>query len=229
MILTDINTDLIDKVFNEASSQRHHIIKEIMAYTSDSINFHAEEKRGFPGNKEFVDSGYYKTMLKRYFFTGSYLCADKDILDTCSGLGWGTYIVSSYANHVTAFDIDPETVNFCKETWMASNISWITGDALDLSFIGSSKFDVALGMETIEHFTKEDGEKYISEVSNSLKANGLLIGTSSFPFSRSDADQLCSNNSKHLHIFTYDEINEILSRYFAEHIVINNWMFIAKK
>lgn len=166
-------------------------------------------------------------MLKRYFFAGSFFCNRKNVLDTCCGLGWGTYIISHFAKSVTAFDIEPDVINYCRRTWPNQNIRWLVGDALKTSFI--NYFDIALGMETIEHFSKDDAKKYISEISKHLGENGIFIGTSSFPRTRMEADELCTKNPYHLYIHTESEMSDLLQQYFTEHKIISNWMFIAIK
>lgn len=227
--LKKIDINLISKISNKCLKKQNTIVEEILRYNSDMVDFVAEEERAFPGNKNFLETGYYKTMLKRYFFAGNYFCKNKEVLDTCSGMGWGTYMISQYANKVIAFDMDNNAVDFCKANWKSRNIDWMIGDSLDLSFLKEKKFDVALGMETIEHFSKPDGERYVAQIASVLKRDGFFIGTSSFPIDRKSADDLCSTNPYHLHIFTYDEMDEILEKYFTEYTIVNNWMFIAKK
>jgi hypothetical protein len=84
-------------------------------------------------------------------------------------------------------------------------------------------------METIEHFERDDGEKYISGLAGMLKKNGIIIGTSSFPSDRKRADALCARNPYHAHIYTDYEIRTLLDTCFSQHVLIDNWMFIARK
>ncbi len=221
--------DLINGIFEHEFTKKENLIKYILSYSSDSVNFIAEEERAFPGNDIFYKSGYYKTMLKRYFFAGAHFCNNKTVLDTCCGLGWGTYIISQYAKDVTAFDLESKTIEFCKKEWKSSNVNWLSGNALDLNFLDKQMFDVALAMETIEHFDKKDGEKYIELLSKKIIENGILIGTSAFPETRDEAEKICSTNPYHFYIFTEKEMNTLLSQYFKEYVIINNWMFIARK
>lgn len=222
------NMSYIDKTFKNNYVKLESIISKILKYDSENIDFLGEEERAFPGNKNFIESGYYKTMLKRYIFAGNQFCKGKAVLDTCSGLGWGTYIISQFAKRITAFDIEEKAIDFCRNTWHTSNIFWTIGNALDQSFL-NEKFEVALGMETIEHFSKNNSETYISQIASVLNKKGVFIGTSAFPKKRKTADELCAGNPYHLYIFTSDEIKEILSKYFSKYILIDNWMFIAWK
>jgi len=227
--MNNININLINKIFEENLSKNDDIVKEILKYNSYKVDILPKEERAFPGDKDFLDTGYYKTMLKRYLFSGSYFCKNSNVLDTCCGLGWGSYIISQYARQITAFDIAPEVIDFCQKNWKAENIKWLCGNTLDLSFLKEQTFDIILGMETIEHFTKPDGEKYISQATSVLKQGGFFVGTSAFPENKVDAEHLCKTNPYHLYIFTYEEMMEILLKYFSEATIISNWMFTAKK
>src|SRR3989304_9216486 len=124
----DINT--INQLSEEEFKTKEELIKKVLDYSPESEGIPATEERAFPGEKRFIESGYYKIMLKRYLFAGTALCIDSDVLDTCCGLGWGSYIVAHYAKQVTAVDIDKEVINLCMDTWEVPNVSWIQGDVL---------------------------------------------------------------------------------------------------
>ena len=100
---------------------------------------------------------------------------------------------------------------------------------MNTSFLGGECFDAITGMETIEHFSKSEGKIYIEQMRNVLRDKGVFIGTSSFPHDRKTADDLCSKNPHHKYIFTLSEMNELLKSCFSEYIIIDRWMFIAKR
>ncbi len=227
--LNRINVSLINRVFWAEYIKKYFLIRKILRYNSANVNILPKIERAFPGDLEHLKSGHYKTMLKRYIFAGAFFCKGKKVLDSCCGLGWGTYLLSQYADEVTAFDIDQDVFNFCRKTWREKNIRWKVADVFDMSSIADNRFDVAVAMETIEHFTLKNGEKYIVQLSKKLKKGGIIIGSSSFPVARDEASEQCKANPYHLHIFTQAEISKILKKYFREHTVINNWMFIAIK
>ncbi len=226
---SDVTMDLIDSIYSENSHTHQNVVHEILNIDEKHVYFIPEEERGLPGNPLFIQTGYYKTMLKRYFFAGAYFCKDKDILDSCSGLGWGTYILSQYAKSVTAFDRDAQAISFSSETWGSGNIRWIQGDALDFSFLDDYRFDIITGMETIEHFDKQEGIRYMENVRSALQDKGIFIGTSSFPSDRSAADELCAKNPFHKYIYTLSEMNDLLGSCFSEHAIVDGWMFIARR
>ncbi|MBF0117634.1 MAG: class I SAM-dependent methyltransferase [Desulfobacterales bacterium] len=204
-------------------------MKEILSYNSKNTELTPNIERAFPGEEEYIKSGHYKKMLKRYFFAADNFCRGKKVIESCSGLGWGAYILSKYASQITAFDINLDVIKFCQKSWKTENIKWLICDALKLDEIENEQYDVAIAMETIEHFTMENGKKYIYNLHNKLKTGGYIIGTSSFPRTRKEADNICQKNSSHLYIFTHDEMYNLLAKHFKNYRIIDNWMFIGEK
>lgn len=226
--ISDITFDIVEYIYQKEKTVQSSIIDRVLQFDGSGVDFLTEQERSFPGKKEFMSSGYYNTMLKRYIFAGAYFCKGKRILDSCCGCGWGTYILSQYAESIQAFDLESKAIDFCRRTWRSDNIEWIVSDALSMREIGDD-FDVALAMETIEHFSRDKGEEYISKLSERIKKGGYIVGTSAFPETRSEADEIRSTNPSHLYVHTEEEMNNILRKYFTEFTIINNWMFIAKR
>jgi 2-polyprenyl-3-methyl-5-hydroxy-6-metoxy-1,4-benzoquinol methylase len=226
--LQSITMDFINSIFFKEFDRHSNIINEILNIENPFTNF-ALEERCLPGETRFIQSGYYQTMFKRYLFIGAFFCKNKKVLDSCSGLGWGAYTLSQYAKSVAAFDIDSQAVDFCRSTWKKDNICWLKGNAFDISFLKNERFEVISGMETIEHFTYPEAIAYTENMRNALNTNGIFVGTSSFPCDRKTADEICSKNPSHKFIFTFSEMNELLGSLFAEHTIIDNWMFIARR
>jgi ubiquinone/menaquinone biosynthesis C-methylase UbiE len=80
-------------------------------------------------------------------------------------------------------------------------------------------------MESIEHFEHADILRYLDELKRVLKPGGILIGSSSFPATRDEAEVLCSKNPSHRYICTRAEIVDMLGSRFAECRVFHNGMF----
>ena len=227
MKISNLTSKTIDNLFEQEFEVNRKQIDKVLAYNDDDHLDIKIEERAFPGNDEFIKSSYYKIMLKRYIFTGSYFCKGKKVIDSCCGLGWGTYLVSEYASEVYAFDREKGSIEFCKQEFSKCNILWRVENALSLNI--NEKFDVALAMETLEHFNKNDGDLYIRKLASCLNDSGILIGTTGIAKTRKDAERMCSTNPFHLNIFTINEIEELLNKYFYKIKIINNWMFIAVK
>lgn len=186
-----------------------------------------EGQRGLPSESRFVATGYHRMMLGRYVFAGSQFCRGLDVLDSCSGLGWGAFLAAQYARRVTAFDVDPQAVAFAQRTWPGAGIRWLCGDALAPEFLEGEFFDVVLAMETVEHFTLEQGERYVARMAQLVKRGGVLVGTSAFPATQDEAGLLAARNPHHRHIFTQAEFLALLSRHFSRAAIAGGWMFLA--
>jgi len=225
-----IDSALVDDVFKREGRRHHELINGLLQHTSVASDSLPEHEQSLPGDREFLESGYYKTMLKRYMFAGAFFCRKKRVLDSCCGLGWGAFLLAQYAHSVEAFDSEAQALEFCSRTWAAPNIAWLQADALHFVTSGRrEQFDVACAMETIEHFGRDDGERYLAGLTAMVKKNGIIIGTSSFPADRTRADALCARNPYHAYIYTDYEISTLLDTYCSQHVLIDNWMFIARK
>lgn len=208
------------------------VLQTILQYNDTNVDKRVVpegEERAWPGTPRFIESGYYRTMLGRYAFAGSHFCRYANVLETCCGLGWGAFLISQYARQVTAFDNAPNVVDFCSATWPANNIRWLTGDGRNLSFLDEQPYDVALGMEAIEHFSQSDGATYVKEIARVLRPGGVFVGTSVFPETEQEARDTQSTNQYHLHICTRTEMLALLGQYFNKAAIIGNWIFVAIK
>ena len=210
--MRNISLAKVDKVFEAEYREKVDTVDKIIKFNPSNIDFVTEDERAFPGDKRFFDSGYYITMLKRYFFAGKNFCENKLVLDSCCGLGWGTYIILQYAQHIDAFDFDSRVVDYCKRQWPSDKVSWYVDDAVYPKNTKKSSYDAVLGMETIEHFSKEDGEKYVRGMAEALKDGGYFIGTSGFPKTKEQASEVLRKNKYHLYIHTEGEMKTLLKK-----------------
>ena len=97
---------VLDAVYARERKLHEKLVQEIIALGGGE-----EEERSLPGNPEFLASGYSERMLERYFAAGAVYCRGKDVLDTCSGVGWGTRILAEYAREVCAVEIDSVAIS----------------------------------------------------------------------------------------------------------------------
>lgn len=233
------NVSVLNSTFEDVQSVYESLLADVRI--SDAVNAVLSIKesdidrsllddgeRGLPSEERFFSTGYYRMMLGRYLFAAAQFCRGAEVLDTCSGLGWGTFLVAQYAAHVTAFDLDDHAVAFCRRIWPRLNVEWLSGNALTFDSLPAA-FDVVLAMETVEHFSAVDAAVYIANIEARLRTGGVLIGTSAFPATRAEADAIASKNPHHPHIFTEEEFLTLLRTYFSRAVVIGGWMFIAIK
>lgn len=187
-----------------------------------------KEERALPSDARFQKSGWWKKMILRYGIA-SRLSKNKRVLDTCCGIGWGSYLVAQLALKVTSIDLDESSINFAKEYWKEFNLNFEVASVLNIPFQDSS-FDVVLAIESIEHFSQEEGVGYLTECHRVLRKGGIIFGSSYFPSSREEANRLSSNNQYHLYIYTKNEIKDLLKKKFSKTYVFKNRSyFIAKK
>jgi len=205
-------------------------IHKIMDYSDKSWNYFEkdQEEQALPGFSKYLKTGYFKYMIGRYLFAIKFI-KGKKVLDTGSGLGWGTYLISDYPLKVMGIDINRKAVEFSKKHWKNKLLSFKKFSVLDLEKL-PGKYDVVLGYEIIEHLNYKDAEKYIAQISAVLKDNGILIMSSSFPMNKSVAKKLEKKNVFHKHIYTKEEIKFICLKYGLSNLkFLGNFMLIARK
>lgn len=220
----------VEYIYKNEIEQMPSLIKEICALQPKDFDREPDGERGLPGEAKYLASGWSDKMLGRYFFAGKSFCQGKKVLDLCSGFGWGSKILANYANHVTSLEIDKEILERAKKIWTSNNISWQNGNCLNyFKDSPAEQFDVVIAMEVIEHFTEEEGISIIKNISHLLKDGGFFIGSSFFPDQKKDALESLQTNQFHHCIYTKDEIDKILHRYFKEATVVSEMYIIARK
>lgn len=185
-------------------------------------------ERDFP-SKERFPTGWWKKMLLRYGLA-MHFSKRKNVLETCSGLGWGAYLLDDVAESVTCIDIDKKSINLSKQLWKTNRTAYLCGSVLDIP-IQNNTYNVVTTMEGIEHFDLDDIKIYLGEMYRILKPGGFLIGSSAFPNTRKEAYLLCKKNKFHLYICTKKEIEYLLREKKFKKIKIfqNRLFFLARK
>jgi 2-polyprenyl-3-methyl-5-hydroxy-6-metoxy-1,4-benzoquinol methylase len=204
-------------------------VDEVLALEPESLGLDggAAEERGLPGNAEFRQSGWSDHMILRYLLALDD-ARERRVLDSCSGLGWGSHIVSSIAGTTIGIDLDERAVGISRQKWGSPNLSFEVGSVLELPFENAS-FDVVLCMEAIEHFDRANGKRYLSELARVARPRGLLFGSSAFPETRRAADELCATNEFHLTIYTRREMAALLPEVFGKPLRLTHHYFAAVK
>ncbi len=209
--------------------ERNPRAREIMDFKIEDYTKKLLGERDFPSNEKFIKNGWYKTMLLRYGFAMHYSRGRK-VLESCSGLGWGAYLIDGVAKSVTCVELDWKCIEFSNKNWKTNRTKYIMGNVLSLPAKDES-FDTVISMESIEHFALKDLKIYLGELFRILKGGGFLVGSSAFPETRKEADELCAKNKYHLYICTKNEIKDILEEKDFKKIYIfrNGIFFFAQK
>lgn len=221
----DIFFDFVFKKYIENNWR----VNEVLKCNKEKIGDIYSEERSLPGEDRFQKSGWWRIMFLRYGLA-MFFAENKTVLDTCSGLGWGAFLLDGVAKNVTCIELDEKSVLAAKRLWPTNKTSYQIGSVLKMP-LPSESYDVVTAMESIEHFTLLDLKIYLKEIHRVLKSGGFLVGSSAFPDAREDADSLCSKNKHHLYICTKKEIINILGELKFKKIKVfgNRIFFVAQK
>ena len=205
------------------------LVARVCATKPADFGLNSDEERGMPGEKHYTESGWSRKMLGRYFAAG-FLCQNAGVLDLCSGLGWGAYILSHFTDNVSCLELNEEIVAKAAGVWQRENMKWHTGNALECdTLFHSGQFSAVTFMESIEHFSCEDGFTMLRKIHSILKDGGILIASSYFPSGREEADLICAKNKHHLYIFTEQEVMAYCKHLFRKTFIANKMLLVAVK
>jgi ubiquinone/menaquinone biosynthesis C-methylase UbiE len=139
---------------------------------------------------------------------GMELVKNKIVLDIACGSGYGTQLMATVAEKVYGVDVDKDTIAYAKENYGADNIIYKLGNGTAIP-LNDNSVDIVVSYETIEHI--DDYEGFIKEVKRVLRPNGTFL------LSTPNDIEYIEDNHFHLHEFTYDEIKNLVNKYFKYH------------
>jgi ubiquinone/menaquinone biosynthesis C-methylase UbiE len=147
--------------------------------------------------------------LHRYHFATSF-AAGKQLLELASGEGYGAAILAQHAAHVTAIDIDHDSIAHSRTTYDLPNLEFVEGSMLDLGSFEDAAFDVVVCFEALEHVREHD--ELIGGAARVLRPDGLLV------LSTPDRDtynaQIVEPNPFHMRELSRSELLDLLQRHF---------------
>ncbi len=139
------------------------------------MNFGYSDKRKKIIEKEIDEKNRYSIQL--YHHTASPVdLTGKDLLEVGCGRGGGLSYVRNHLSPKTAVgvDLNGKAIQFCKQHYMAENISFHQANAQALPFPDNA-FDVVLNVESSHRYPQVD--LFFSEVSRVLKPGGHFLFT----------------------------------------------------
>lgn len=136
----------------------------------------------------------------------------KITLDIASGEGYGSHLMSEFASHVYAVDIDFDTVERAKKKYIKDNLEFLNGSTSSIP-LGSNSVDVVVSFETIEHH--DEHNQMMLEIKRVLKPSGILIISSPDKYYYSDRRNY--NNPFHIKELYKSEFIELISSNFKEY------------
>ena len=139
------------------------------------------------------------------------LAAGRRVLDLGSGEGYGSAILaSSGAASVVGVDVDERAVEHARLSYSAPNLSFETGDALDLGGHDPAAFDLVVAFEVIEHV--DDPARLLDRVAELLDPAGVLVVSTPDRLVYGEARE--RENPFHRHELTEPELRELLGERF---------------
>jgi ubiquinone/menaquinone biosynthesis C-methylase UbiE len=164
-----------------------------------------------PEHEEWTSS-IWTDLLKERYSIASMFCADKGVLDTCCGTGWGTlnYIVPK-ARFTTGFDLS--TPDAKPQDEAINNFTFLKMDARKID-LDKDSFDLVLSLDAIEHLNKEDGEKYLREMKKVCTEHGFILGTTPLVIHKCLVPIFLKWNKYHRYMYTRKDLKKTLEKFF---------------
>ncbi|MBU1568829.1 MAG: class I SAM-dependent methyltransferase [Proteobacteria bacterium] len=123
-------------------------------------------------------------------------------LDCACGSGYGSHLLSGFAEKVIGFDINREAIAYAK-------IKYSHGGCIFYSEKESFKdilFDAVISIETIEHMPKLEAEPFLIDIRKQMKENAVLVITTPI-VTISNPEP---TNPFHRYEYSYGEFQELL-------------------
>jgi ubiquinone/menaquinone biosynthesis C-methylase UbiE len=137
------------------------------------------------------------------------LVRGKRILDAACGEGYGSYLLSREAAHVTAIDIDQQSIEHATRRYPGQNIDFRQADCTALPLADDS-VDVVVSFETLEHLAEQD--QLLTEFRRVLRSDGFLLISS--PDKKTYSDETGYENPFHVRELYRDELEALLQQHF---------------
>lgn len=143
-------------------------------------------------------------------------------LDAACGTGYGTWLMTEYADDVVGVDIDPDAIHHARQHY--SKISRngkvirfacedVLGKGLATNLLMDTQYEVVISVETLEHLDKNQQNAWIRRVAREyLKPGGVFVLTT--PIRKGGG--VNPKNPHHKWEPDQDELMAVLSLYFQK-------------
>jgi|TARA_B110000008_G_C16956390_1_gene558389 SAM-dependent methyltransferase len=107
--------------------------------------------------------------LQRYDLIADYI-EGLDCADISCGVGYGAYLMGKLAKSVKGFDIAEEALVHAGKNFTSNNVSFH-----HLNELEDQKFQFISSIETLEHMSEVEGDKFLQKIHHALLPNGTLL------------------------------------------------------
>ena len=151
-------------------------------------------------------------MLARYKFVSKMFSGMRNVLEVGCADAFGSRLVRQEVNQLTAIDFDPVFIRDAQdradERWDVDyRVHDIVSDPVD-----AGTFDGAYSLDVLEHISKEQEERFMLNVAQSVHANGaVIIG---MPSLQSQAYASPQSREGHVNCKDHAELKQLMSRFF---------------
>ncbi len=176
--------------------------------------------RADPEAPEWRQDPWYDVFVERTTFARAF-CHGARVLDAPCGVGWAAKKLAEVASEVHGIDSDPEAIDYAKGKYAGPNISYAVMDALDPAY-PDARFDTAVSLEALEHFTAEQGNRYLRQLHRMLVAGGRIVGSTPAARDAAEARRMLkrSREKGHRWIYTREALRRKLEVSFREVAVV---------
>jgi ubiquinone/menaquinone biosynthesis C-methylase UbiE len=163
----------------------------------------------------FKNRNDYLAFLKHLFayeHLGNLAKKSDRALEIGFGTGYGTRHASKFFSHINAIEVDIETVNFAKEKFSSSSITYDSFDGKSIPFPDNS-FDLVYSFQVIEHVQKD--LEFLREAKRVLKPNGILfISTPNRNYRLKPGEK--PKNRFHIREYSEIDLDQIVKKVFTK-------------
>lgn len=158
--------------------------------------------------------------IARYAYALKHIPPDAMVVDAASGRGYGTAMLAKNARRVIGLEIQDEYIQYAKQHYHPSNVSYVQLDLEHGFFNGTPYIDAIVSLETIEHL--KDSTAFRNSIAQSLKPGGMLV--LSFPNPRTNTN----NSNQYHHQVDLDELHQWIAENFSEYRLYGQGPLIGK-
>jgi ubiquinone/menaquinone biosynthesis C-methylase UbiE len=158
---------------------------------------------------DFPDENF-QNHLKVYKFVRQF-SANKDVLDSGCGTGYGTTHLAEVAKSVVGVDISKDALRWARKRY--PNIDYRQMDVHHLEFSDNS-FDFVVSTENFEHLSYQ--KRHVSELARVTRPDGLVLLASPNP------EMTVGHNPFHTKENSFTELLDLFSPYFNKIVILEN-------